>query len=168
MGEVCRARGVEGVWRGDRGGSRIAYRLATGDGFPWQVVSSLRSRNGLNMTMRAHSLGLALSTLLVAGPSNGQGRPAADPIIQAGTTVQVSEHVWGIPDQYLPLVPSVGIVVGSTATACGCLNETVPAATSTPGTHRVGADQLASVARFTSISATRCTTGGARTASKPS
>ena len=68
------------------------------------------------MTMRANSLGLALSILLVAGPSNGQGRPAADPIIQAGTTVQVSEHVWGIPDQYVPLVPNVGIVVGSTAT----------------------------------------------------
>ena len=68
------------------------------------------------MTMRANSLGLAISILLVAGPSSGQGRPAADPIIQAGTTAQVSEHVWGIPDQYVPLVPNIGIVVGSTAT----------------------------------------------------
>jgi len=68
------------------------------------------------MTVRADSLGLALSILLVAGLSTGQGRPAADPILQAGTTVQVSEHVWGIPNLYVPLVPNVGIVVGSKAT----------------------------------------------------
>ncbi len=39
-----------------------------------------------------------------------------DPTIRAGTAVQVSEHVYYIPDESRPLVPNVGIVIGSDAT----------------------------------------------------
>ncbi|MEI7531971.1 MAG: MBL fold metallo-hydrolase [Betaproteobacteria bacterium] len=39
------------------------------------------------------------------------------PIIQEGTTVQVSPHVYVIPDsKYTPLIPNVGIIVGTKAT----------------------------------------------------
>ena len=43
----------------------------------------------------------------------GQGM---DPTIRTGATVQVSDHVYYIPDESRPLVPNVGIVVGSDAT----------------------------------------------------
>ena len=43
----------------------------------------------------------------------GQGM---DPTIRSDTTVQVSEHVFMIPDESRPLVPNVGIVVGADAT----------------------------------------------------
>ena len=39
-----------------------------------------------------------------------------DPTIRSDTTIQVSEHVFMIPDESRPLVPNVGIVVGEDAT----------------------------------------------------
>ena len=42
-------------------------------------------------------------------------RPASEPLVLAGTTVRVSPHVWVIPDRSTPLVPNIGIVVGSKA-----------------------------------------------------
>jgi glyoxylase-like metal-dependent hydrolase (beta-lactamase superfamily II) len=41
---------------------------------------------------------------------------AAQPLVKEGTTVKVSPHVYVIPDQLVPMVPNVGIVVGSRAT----------------------------------------------------
>ena len=38
------------------------------------------------------------------------------PIVKEGRTVQVSKHVYLIPDERVPLVPNVGIVVGDQAT----------------------------------------------------
>jgi glyoxylase-like metal-dependent hydrolase (beta-lactamase superfamily II) len=38
------------------------------------------------------------------------------PLVEEGTTVKISEHVWVIPDEKVPMVPNVGIVVGSRAT----------------------------------------------------
>jgi glyoxylase-like metal-dependent hydrolase (beta-lactamase superfamily II) len=38
------------------------------------------------------------------------------PIVKEGTTVKVSEHVYAIPDELVPMVPNVGIVVGKRAT----------------------------------------------------
>jgi glyoxylase-like metal-dependent hydrolase (beta-lactamase superfamily II) len=58
-----------------------------------------------------------LSTLLLttsaAHISWGQ---SGEPLIQQGTTVQVAEHVYAIPDDFVSLVPNVGIVVGAEAT----------------------------------------------------
>jgi glyoxylase-like metal-dependent hydrolase (beta-lactamase superfamily II) len=38
------------------------------------------------------------------------------PVVKEGTTVKLSEHVYAIPDERVPMVPNVGIVVGERAT----------------------------------------------------
>ena len=38
------------------------------------------------------------------------------PVVKEGTTVKLSEHVYAIPDERVPMVPNVGIVVGNRAT----------------------------------------------------
>jgi glyoxylase-like metal-dependent hydrolase (beta-lactamase superfamily II) len=40
----------------------------------------------------------------------------AQPVVKEGRTVKLSEHVYAIPDELVPMVPNVGIVVGSRAT----------------------------------------------------
>jgi len=40
----------------------------------------------------------------------------ADPVIRENATVKVSDHVYVIPDANVPLVPNVGIIIGSRAT----------------------------------------------------
>ena len=42
--------------------------------------------------------------------------PPRPPLVKEGTTVRISEHVWVIPDEKVPMVPNVGIIVGSRAT----------------------------------------------------
>jgi len=42
--------------------------------------------------------------------------PPAPPLVKEGKTVKISEHVYVIPDELVPMVPNVGIVVGSKAT----------------------------------------------------
>lgn len=54
---------------------------------------------------------LASTPLLAQAPAHVQA-----PVVKEGTTVKVSEHVYVIPDQHVPMVPNVGIVVGSRAT----------------------------------------------------
>jgi glyoxylase-like metal-dependent hydrolase (beta-lactamase superfamily II) len=41
---------------------------------------------------------------------------AAQPLVKEGKTVKISEHVHVIPDELVPMVPNVGIVVGTKAT----------------------------------------------------
>ena len=41
---------------------------------------------------------------------------APTPVVKAGTTVKISEHVYLIPDEKVPMVPNVGIIVGSRGT----------------------------------------------------
>src|SRR5215217_4894003 len=45
-----------------------------------------------------------------------QRGPAPDPLIRENATVKLGEHTYVIPDANVPLVPNVGIVVGSRAT----------------------------------------------------
>ena len=40
----------------------------------------------------------------------------APPLVKEGKTVKISEHVFAIPDERVPMVPNVGIVVGKRAT----------------------------------------------------
>jgi glyoxylase-like metal-dependent hydrolase (beta-lactamase superfamily II) len=40
----------------------------------------------------------------------------AVPVVKEGTTVKISQHVYVIPDERVPMVPNVGFVVGSKAT----------------------------------------------------
>jgi glyoxylase-like metal-dependent hydrolase (beta-lactamase superfamily II) len=55
---------------------------------------------------------------LAATLSSAQAPPAAQqpPLIREGVTEKISAHVYVIPDSSVPLVPNVGIVVGSRAT----------------------------------------------------
>jgi len=46
----------------------------------------------------------------------GYGMAQVPPIVMEGATVKVSEHVYAIPDELVPMVPNVGIVVGKRAT----------------------------------------------------
>jgi len=55
-------------------------------------------------------LALAASRWVAAQPA-----APADPIIRENATVKVSDHVYVIPDGNVPLVPNVGIIVGSRA-----------------------------------------------------
>lgn len=54
--------------------------------------------------------------VLLSLPMMSLGQTPAPPYVQAGKTVQVSEHVWLIPDGRVNLVPNIGIIVGSKAT----------------------------------------------------
>lgn len=61
------------------------------------------------------------SVLAIAGgsaivPAAAQPPAAsAGPMVKAGATKKLTDHVWAIPDDSVPGVPNVGIIVGSTA-----------------------------------------------------
>ena len=44
-----------------------------------------------------------------------QSTAPPDPLVKEGITVKLGEHTYAIPDGNVPLVPNVGIVVGSRA-----------------------------------------------------
>ena len=48
--------------------------------------------------------------------SCARGPAQSPPIVKEGTTVKLSAHVYAIPDERVPMVPNVGIVVGERAT----------------------------------------------------
>jgi glyoxylase-like metal-dependent hydrolase (beta-lactamase superfamily II) len=52
--------------------------------------------------------------LALAAPVLAQAPP--DPVVHEETLQKLTEHVWVIPDASVPLVPNVGIVVGTAAT----------------------------------------------------
>ena len=72
--------------------------------------------------MPTHSRGsacelLAVLLVLLASPLCAQTpAPAQAPVVKEGTTVQISKHVYLIPDERVPMVPNVGIIVGTQAT----------------------------------------------------
>jgi glyoxylase-like metal-dependent hydrolase (beta-lactamase superfamily II) len=49
-------------------------------------------------------------------PAAEQAHPPAPPLVKEGTTVKISEHVFVIPDEQAPMVPNVGIIVGTRGT----------------------------------------------------
>ena len=49
---------------------------------------------------------------VATGTPRAQGPARPDPLIRAATTEKISDHVYVIPDQGVPLVPNVGIIVG--------------------------------------------------------
>ena len=63
---------------------------------------------------------LALVALTAASslalPAAAQRGPAPDPLIREGATVKLGPHTYAIPDFSVPMVPNVGIVVGTRAT----------------------------------------------------
>ena len=54
--------------------------------------------------------------LLVGVPAFAQQGPAPDPLVRENATIKLAEHTYVIPDNDVPLVPNVGIIVGSRAT----------------------------------------------------
>jgi glyoxylase-like metal-dependent hydrolase (beta-lactamase superfamily II) len=56
------------------------------------------------------------AAMLMGATVLAQRGPAPDPLVKAGATVEVAPHTYVIPDGNVPLVPNVGIVVGSRAT----------------------------------------------------
>jgi glyoxylase-like metal-dependent hydrolase (beta-lactamase superfamily II) len=67
--------------------------------------------------MRSAALAAALisvaSLQLIAAQRPPAG-PRPDPLVREGATQKVSDHVYVIPDNSVPLVPNVGIIVGNT------------------------------------------------------
>lgn len=57
-----------------------------------------------------------VAALLVASSTAAQQGPVPDPLVRENATVRLAEHTYVIPDGNVPLVPNVGIVVGSRAT----------------------------------------------------
>jgi glyoxylase-like metal-dependent hydrolase (beta-lactamase superfamily II) len=56
---------------------------------------------------------IVMSAIVVLAAQRGEGPP---PLVKENATVKVSDHVYVIPDDNVPVVPNVGIVVGSKAT----------------------------------------------------
>jgi glyoxylase-like metal-dependent hydrolase (beta-lactamase superfamily II) len=67
---------------------------------------------------RMRMAGSGVLTAWAIGGSIIAAQPAAppDPLVKEHATVKVSAHVYVIPDDNVPLVPNVGIIVGSRAT----------------------------------------------------
>lgn len=68
---------------------------------------------GRGVWLAAASMGVAAT--IASGGLQAQQRPP-DPLIKEGATVKVADHTYVIPDGSVPLVPNVGIIVGSRAT----------------------------------------------------
>jgi glyoxylase-like metal-dependent hydrolase (beta-lactamase superfamily II) len=67
--------------------------------------------------MAAMTLALVLGAISVtAGQQPAAAPPPAPPLVREGVTQKITAHVHVIPDDSVPLVPNVGIVVGSRAT----------------------------------------------------
>ena len=60
---------------------------------------------------------VALTGVLVAGTSRAQIAPTPpEPLVREGTTEKISTHVYWIPDNDVPAVSNIGIIVGDRAT----------------------------------------------------
>src|SRR5262245_48700592 len=59
---------------------------------------------------------VSLAPTIGATISAQQRGPAPDPLVKENATVKVAAHTYVIPDGNVPLVPNVGIVIGSRAT----------------------------------------------------
>jgi glyoxylase-like metal-dependent hydrolase (beta-lactamase superfamily II) len=55
-------------------------------------------------------------TLFAAATATAAQNAPPVPLVKEGRTVKVSQHVYVIPDEHVPMVPNVGIVVGARAT----------------------------------------------------
>jgi glyoxylase-like metal-dependent hydrolase (beta-lactamase superfamily II) len=57
-----------------------------------------------------------IALLLLAYSFQAAAQTPAPPLVKEGKTVKISGHVYVIPDELVPMVPNVGIVVGSKVT----------------------------------------------------
>jgi glyoxylase-like metal-dependent hydrolase (beta-lactamase superfamily II) len=68
------------------------------------------------MYSRTRLTATLFSLLATTGVVLARQAPAPDPLVRENATVRLASHTYAIPDQGVPLVPNVGIVVGSRAT----------------------------------------------------
>jgi glyoxylase-like metal-dependent hydrolase (beta-lactamase superfamily II) len=61
----------------------------------------------------AASSSIALGQAQAPGYAAPPASHAPAPVVKEGTTVRISEHVYLIPDEKAPMVPNVGIIVGT-------------------------------------------------------
>ena len=66
--------------------------------------------------MKLHCAHIILYIAIAPLFAQQQGAPGQPPLVRENATVKVSEHVWVIPDDHVPMVPNVGIIVGKSAT----------------------------------------------------
>jgi glyoxylase-like metal-dependent hydrolase (beta-lactamase superfamily II) len=66
--------------------------------------------------MRLHFILVWVACATVTVTTFAQRGPAPDPLVKDNATVKLAPHSYVIPDGNVPLVPNVGIVVGSRAT----------------------------------------------------
>src|SRR6516162_8683330 len=91
-GRACRDRAIgAGAWAGDLS----------------RIERSMDPRSGLLTFVGAAVL------VIGAAAQSPQGQP---PLVKEGRTIKVSDHVYVIPDDNVPIVPNVGIIVGTKAT----------------------------------------------------
>jgi glyoxylase-like metal-dependent hydrolase (beta-lactamase superfamily II) len=64
---------------------------------------------------RVHVVMLVACLLMVSRAAAQRG-PVPDPLVKENATVKLAEHTYVIPDNNVPLVPNVGVVVGSRGT----------------------------------------------------
>jgi glyoxylase-like metal-dependent hydrolase (beta-lactamase superfamily II) len=69
----------------------------------------------MNPRLALIALCLVVATTAFAQRGGGRG-PLPDPLVRENATVQLAPHTYVIPDNNVPLVPNVGIVVGTRAT----------------------------------------------------
>ena len=67
-------------------------------------------------TRLARPVVLVASLSLLISSAAAQQAAVPDPLVKENATVKVAAHTYVIPDGNVPLVPNVGIVVGSRAT----------------------------------------------------
>jgi len=66
--------------------------------------------------VHAPAVSVVVACLLAASSAGAQRGPVPDPLVREDATVKLAEHTYVIPDNSVPLVPNVGIVVGARAT----------------------------------------------------
>jgi glyoxylase-like metal-dependent hydrolase (beta-lactamase superfamily II) len=66
--------------------------------------------------MPAPAIRIVIAALAAIAQAPAAQTPPVPPLIREGVTEQITDHVYVIPDNSVPMVPNVGIVVGSRAT----------------------------------------------------
>jgi glyoxylase-like metal-dependent hydrolase (beta-lactamase superfamily II) len=68
------------------------------------------------MVMRRASVASIVVVAILSTGARAQRGPAPDPLVKEHATVKLAPHTYAIPDGDVPLVPNVGVIVGSRAT----------------------------------------------------
>lgn len=82
---------------------------------PLRIAAADLVKDMNNINRRVRFLCLA-GCVLTASSAAAQRGPVPDPLVRENATVKLAAHTYVIPDGNVPLVPNVGIIVGTRAT----------------------------------------------------